>query len=246
MIRRISLISLLVVWLNGMANAQIVTDRPDQTESALTVPCGALQIESGVLVGFEGDSHTSDRQILLPTSLFRYGITKGFELRLVNQFEMIKSAEGQNHGISDLEVGTKIRLLNKKNLNTQIAFLSHFIIPSGTKEISSEQFGTSNKLSISHTLADNVALGYNVGYNTSFDGKGDLTYTLSLGIGVNDKVGIYAEPYGAMVDMEKFVSSFDAGFTYLANQNLQFDFSFGVGVNQRMNYLSLGCSWLVI
>lgn len=35
--------------------AQIVTDRPDQTESSSTVGKGNLQLETGMLIGFEGD-----------------------------------------------------------------------------------------------------------------------------------------------------------------------------------------------
>jgi biopolymer transport protein ExbD len=45
--------------------------------------------------------------------------------------------------------------------------------------------------------------------------------------------------------VKEFVLNFDTGFTYLANENLQFDFSFGTGLNHRMNYLSIGFSWLL-
>ncbi len=37
----------------------------------------------------------------------------------------------------------------------------------------------------------------------------------------------------------------DAGFTYLANEDLQFDFSFGTGIKERMNYISVSFSWLI-
>ncbi len=241
---RILIIISLCLLLNPL-NAQIITDRPDQTESSSTVGKGNLQIESGFLIGFEGED-LSTRQILAPTTLMRYGITKGFELRFVSQFESFKILDKSFQGISDLEIGTKIQIFQKEDVNTEIAFLSHLVVPTGSPEISADVFGTVNKLSISHSLNDNIGLGYNLGYDYMSEGIGSLTYSLAFGFGVNKKVGIYAEPYGAWNDFEDFIVNFDAGFTYLANQNLQFDFSFGTGLNQKMNYISIGASWLLL
>lgn len=240
----IILITTLFVTFYGSLYAQIVTDRPDQTESSQTVPKWALQLESGFLIAYHDNNQQTTRQILLPTNLFRFGIADWIELRLLNQFEMLKISDQQFEGISDLEIGTKIQLLKKKNLNTEIAFISHLVIPTGTKELTSDKYGTSNKLSISHMINKNIGIGYNAGYNYFGMGNGDLTYSLSFGIGINEKVGIYAEPFGEFTNMDVFIVNFDAGFTYLANENLQFDFSFGTGLNQRMNYISIGCSWL--
>ena len=42
---------LLVSWMliaSPLSAQQIITDRPDQTESASTVPRGSLQIEGGI------------------------------------------------------------------------------------------------------------------------------------------------------------------------------------------------------
>ena len=55
--------------------AQIVTDRPDQTEASSTVGLGNLQIESGILIQFEDDGQF--RRILAPTNLFRLVSQKG-------------------------------------------------------------------------------------------------------------------------------------------------------------------------
>ncbi len=242
---RIALTIILLNFLIITCQAQIITDRPDQTESSSTIKSGNLQIESGILIGFEGEGELATRQILAPTNLFRYGLTNWFELRLLSQFETSKSRDFNNQGISDLEIGTKVQLLQNENINTEIAFLSHLITPSGSEGFRAANFGTINKLSISHRLTENMGIGYNVGYNYIGEGIGDLSYSLALAIGINDKVGIYIEPYGDLVDFEKHVANFDAGFTYLQNDNLQFDFSFGTGINHTMNYLSLGCSWLI-
>ena len=238
-------ILLIGLLLFGQLKAQIITDRPDQTESSSTVGAGNLQIETGLLIGFEGDDQNSNRQILAPTNLFRYGINETIEIRLLSQFETLKNENTSVQGISDLEIGTKIQILKNENTNTRIALLSHLIIPTGTIALTTDKMGTITKLSISHEVKENMELGYNLGYNYFGEGIGDLTYSMALGIGINNKVGIYIEPYGEILDFNEYVANFDTGVTYLANENLQFDFSFGTGINNRMNYISLGFSWLL-
>ena len=196
------------------------------------------------MVGFEESEQVSTRQLLAPTTLFRYGITRHFELRLVSQFETLKTDQSIQ-GISDLQIGTKIQLFKNPNKNIEVALLSHLIVPTGTKELTNDAYGTINKLSISHVINDRVGIGYNVGYDYFGRGDGDLTYSIALGVSVNEKVGVYIEPYGAVENIESHISNFDTGFTYLANDNLQFDFSFGTGLNHQMNYISVGASWLL-
>jgi len=36
------------------------------------------------------------------------------------------------------------------------------------------------------------------------------------------------------------IVNFNVGFTYLVQDNLQFDFSFGTGISDYMNYASIG------
>jgi hypothetical protein len=238
---------ILVLVIFKLNAQQIITDRPDQTESSSTISRGHLQIESGLLLGFTEVNSLTERQILAPTTLFRYGITKGIEIRVLNQFENIKGQTNLESisGISDIEVGTKIQLLKKSDKNTEIAFLSHLIIPTGSKGLTSNIYGTINKLSISHQINENVGIGYNLGYNYYESEKGDLTYSVALGIGINEKAAIYIEPYGDIAELEKHIANFDTGFTYLLNDNFQLDFSFGTGVNYTMNYISAGFSWVI-
>lgn len=238
-------LTLSFVLLSFFVSAQsIVTDRPDQTESSTTVPKGSIQIETGILVGFSEDDTFSERQILIPSTLFRIALVRGIELRVLSQFESVKNelTDKTVSGISDLEIGSKIQLLKKENTFTEIAFLSHLIVPTGSKNLTLDKFGTINKLSISHPLKENIGLGYNIGYNYFGEGKGDFTYSLALGFGITKKLSVYIEPYGDVVEFKNHVSSIDAGVTYLIRNNFQVDFSFGTGINHTMNYMSLGCS----
>jgi hypothetical protein len=233
----------LILFSGNLYGQTLITDRPDQTESSSTVEFGSLQVESGFLLGFTDEGFNSIRQILLPSTLFRYGLTNAIELRILSQFESLKNNSQIYEGISDLEIGAKVQLFKKENVNTEIAFLSHLILPTGTNELSGDKFGTINKLAVSHEINEQMGFGYNVGYNYLGNGNGDLTYSMAIGIAINDKVGVYLETYGDIVEFQELLVNFDTGLTYLVKDNLQLDFSFGTGINHTMNYISLGFSW---
>ena len=234
--------TLLLFFAIGTISAQqIITDRPDQTESSSTIPLKSLQIEAGALFQRGGGAQAN----AYPSVLWRYGVTEKFELRLLTQFETNKSLNSslKYNGISDLQIGTKIQLFKKENVNTEIAFLSHLILPTAKRELTNDKVGTINKLSISHALSEKIGIGYNVGYDYFGNGSGNLTYSVAIGVSLSDTIGFYVEPYGEFTEFESHLASFDTGFTYLLKNNFQLDISYGTGLNYGMNYFSTGFSW---
>jgi len=227
-----------------MTAQEIVTDRPDQTESSTTVPLKSFQFEGGVLLGNYNFANSSEQMLLIPTTLLRYGLTKSIELRLVEQLIHIKNKQTSedNSGLSDLELGAKIQILKNPAINTEIAFISHLLLPTGAISVTNDHVGTVNKLAISHGITDFLDLGYNVGYNYFGTEKGYLTYSVALGLGMTKRIGAYIETYGEVVEFNDWISNFDSGITYLIRDNMQLDLSFGLGLNQRMNYFSVGYS----
>lgn len=227
-----------------VCSQDIITDRPDQTESSSTIPKNSFQIEMGMLSQISNDNAV--KNFYGPSTLIRYGISRTIELRLFNQFESTKiELEGGNNkisGLSDIEIGTKIQLYKKEGVNTEIAFLSHAIISTAKEELSNNSLGTINKLSISHNISDKIGIGYNVGYDY-VNKESALTYSVAIGFALADKFGLYIEPYGALSEGNNFESNFDTGITYLAKNNLQFDVSYGTGLNNDMQYVSAGFSW---
>lgn len=224
---------------------EIITDRPDQTESSTTIPLKSFQVECGVMIGNYYFNNSSEKLFLIPTTLLRYGLTKNIELRLVEQLISIKNEQTseENFGLSDLELGAKIQILKNPDINTEIAFISHLVLPTGAVSITNDHAGTINKLAISHGLTDFLDLGYNIGYNYFGHEKGYATYSLALGLGLTKQTGAYIETYGEVAEFTDWISNFDSGITYLVTENVQLDFSFGIGLNQKMNYFSVGFSW---
>ena len=221
---------------------QIITDRPDQTESSSTIPKGSLQIE----MGFVASSFENINSFTGPSTLLRYGITNWIELRLFNQYEAHKrelfDETNKVSGFSDLELGAKVQLLRKESINTEIAFISHAVIPIAKDELSNGKMGVVNKLSISHSLSEKFGLGYNIGYD--YVGQmHSFTYSAALGFSFTDNFGGYIEPYGVYSEQGFYEGNIDAGLTYLLNDNFQLDVSYGLGLNNDLQYFSTGFSW---
>jgi len=225
---------------------EMVTDRPDQTESSSTVGIKNFQIESGIL--FQNSNDNSLQSFFGPSTLFRYGISNRFELRMLLQHEATKiELEGGNSrfsGFNDIEIGAKFQLFKKENVNTEIAFLSHVIVPTANNEVSTNAVGIINKLAISHVVNNTIGVGYNIGFDY-VEKQSTLTYAVAIGFSLSETLSFYIEPYGSWDGSDIFESNFDAGFTYLLNKNFQLDVSYGLGMNNDMNYVSAGFSWRI-
>ncbi|MCK5814389.1 MAG: transporter [Flavobacteriaceae bacterium] len=236
-------ITLVVLFIGLISySQQIITDRPDQTESSSTIPKGSLQIE----MGFVASSYENINGFVGPSTLLRVGLLKGLELRIFNQYESYKlDFEFFNEaysGISDLEAGFKVQLLKKEDVNTEIAFLSHIIIPTANDELSNDEVGIINKLSISHNISNKVSIGYNIGYDYK-EQIHSFTYSAALAFSLGKQLGSYIEAYGTYAEQGFYKSFLNVGFTSLISDNFQLDAAYGLGLNNDLQFFSAGFSW---
>ncbi len=90
----------------------------------------------------------------------------------------------------------------------------------------------------------NFFIGYNIGYNYVAK-KNSLTYSWVIGAELSKNLSFYVEPYGTWSKSANFESNLDTGFTYLITPNFQLDASYGVGLNNTMQYIATGFSWKI-
>ncbi|MEM9679654.1 MAG: transporter [Bacteroidota bacterium] len=241
----IRLLTIFLPFVCGTCLAQIVTDRPDQSEGPTTVGQSNFQIESGLLRGDFLDDEDINVDVIQYASLFRLGLTKRIELRIINQFEQLSAEEDSKiSGISDLIIGTKIHLLSLESIATDIGLVAHVSIPSAKSELSAGEVQLFNRLAVSHNLPSDMSISYNLGLDYLMGDQWIFPFTLTYGKSINDRLGIYLETFGEFSQSDLGLNT-DAGFTYLLNDNLQFDFSCGVGITEVMNYTALGVSWKI-
>lgn len=222
-----------------LSGQNIITDRPDQTESAYTVNKNQFQIETG-----SGIESVSDVNIwTLNSTLIRYGLTEKLELRLVSGLSMIKRqfSDQKGFGISDLELGLKYQIIDGP---IAFAVLGHVITPNATSGFGSEYTRGDLRLAFSHDVTKRIGFGYNLGFNYSTEEDYALTYSYAIGFGLTDKIGLYVELYGDQVLLKEYLTfNYNHGITYLISPDLQLDFSVGTGLSDKSNFYAIGVSW---
>jgi len=230
----------------------IVTDRPDATEASSTVGKGTLQIETGGLYESFEKNNIKSETFTYNTSLVRYGILDNIELRLGWNFvEGVTAVNGNRldnvtSGFSPLLIGVKIDVAEEKNGMPEIAFVGHvFPVFSASADYRPETTGVDFRFALSHTLSEKSSLGYNIGAQWGNDSpEAAAIYTVAYSYSLSDKFGFYAELYGDLPEDNSANHYWDAGFTYLASKDLQFDIYTGSGITDGQDLLfALGLSY---
>lgn len=233
----------------------ISTDRPDQTEASNLVPKNFLQVETGAFYASLEVNNLKNKATTFNTTLLRYGLLDNLELRVGFDFTEINSEfrgiklDDKISGFSPLLIGVKIGITEEKGLLPEIAFIGHVNFHSlASQDYKTKSTSTDFRFSLEHTLSEKSSLGYNLGM--AWDG--DITtaiyiYTLAYGYSFTDKIGGFVELYGDMYEDSNFDHLWDAGFTYLLNDNIQLDISGGTGVTKNTQdlYLSAGISFRI-
>ncbi len=232
---------------------ELITDRPDQTESSTTVPHKSLQVETGFLYEFDKTSDIESKNFAYNTTLLRYGILNNFELRLGLEYlateEKFKTPDSTytTSGTGPLHAGFKVNVTEEKGLLPEIAVLAGFDIPhTAVDDYKTEYLAPSIRLSVSHTLSDRFSIGYNLG--AEWDGDTAIPgyyYSLALGIGLTETLGAFIESYGTVPTKGDDHHLADAGFTYLITPVFQLDASGGIGLNEEANdyFISFGLTY---
>lgn len=224
---------------------ELITDRPDQTESSKTVPHKSLQIETG----FVKENIDNIDAFAYNTTLLRYGLLHNFELRLGLEYlgEDNKSLNTKDRGLSPLYVGFKTQIRDEDGWKPEVALLGGLVLPfTAVEAFKPNDVAANARFSLSHTLSDRFSIGYNLG--VEWDGVSTIPtyyYSVALGISLMDKLGMYVETYGLLIENDNSEYLADTGFTYLILPNLQADISAGTGLNDNAlnGYISVGITY---
>lgn len=250
--KKINLLALLLV-LNGILCAQeknpMVTDRPGQAESASVMELRGFQLESG----FAFEKVNSDiSNVTFNTTLLRYGLVDNLELRLglqyIGYYESLIGSDIDVSGFGPVTVGAKFLLLEESDRKPQLALLSTLSIPkTGASEFENENLGAEVRLNADYSLNQAMTLGGNLGVFWSGNEDENFAvwmYAAVVSLALSDKIGAFAELYGFLPGEGKNDHRWDGGLTYAVNNDLQLDFSTGIGLSKVSPdfFISLGLS----
>ena len=203
------------------AVAQIVTDRPDLTESAEAV--SGVQVETGVLLEVE-DRGPDDGSLDVsgPQALVRVGVVPGVEARLgVPDYV---DAAGQS-GFSDPSVGAKVELGAVGPW--AFAGIAEVSLPLGNDGLS----GAASPLGIVIAGRDLGALSLGTQAEVLWDRDADRVEvggTFVVGTSLAERVGAFAEVAGGSTSGAAAVL-LQIGSTLLVSPDVQLDAFLGAG-----------------
>ena len=226
---------LFLIFQSSTIYSQIISDRPSQTDSPLVIDKGYIQIETGISV----EEIQSDIN-----SLVRIGVFDGFELRINSNYIINDEISFQKKSsFNDFEIGSKFRILENDEKNTNIGFLTYLSIPTAPEVFSYNEYGFLNKLLFSHNLTSDSEIAYNIGYNKFSNYDGLFTYSLIYGKSLGS-FSTFFELFGNSSSNNSNLN-FDSGLTYIIDNDRQFDLSIGKGLNNDLFFVNLGFSFRI-
>ncbi|MFD1616068.1 transporter [Gelatiniphilus marinus] len=228
----------------------LITDRPDQTESSTVMSKGFLQIETGASYEAFESNNIKNEEFTFNTTLMRFGLLDNLELRLGWHFIEGKTTTLSNisSGFSPLLLGVKTGIAKENGCFPEIGLLGHLYLPfTASNDYKPGTTGVDFRFAFAHTLNKNSSLSYNLGAAWGNDSpEASYVYTISYGQSITNKLGAYAELYGDIPENNKANHFWDAGLTYLINNNAQLDVTIGSSITKGQDILlSAGASFRI-
>jgi hypothetical protein len=210
---------------------ELVTDRPDQTESAITVPIYTLQIESGVSYENLKESGIGISNYTLGGTLFRYGLSDNIELRVGTAY-LVTTAKSTKSGFGNFLLGTKINLMREDYAPLDMGILAHALLPIGDAAFNPVKVEPEIIFALSKSVTERMSASVNFGGSWySLIDEIYYIYSASMGYSLNDLSAIFIEMYGSLFTSYSPIHKFDGGFTYLISNQIQYDISAGKEVS---------------
>jgi hypothetical protein len=242
------LLLLMLASVHAFAQDPIETDRPSETDATATVPKKHFQMENG----FTHEQTADDaRELTLPQSLFKYGLTDKLELRLITEVANVKETDTTTSGLKPVTIGFKTNLWAEKGLLPETSIIVQAALPQlASKDFESVHVAPEVRLLFMNTLSDNIDLSYNLASEwVGETGIPTYQYTVSPNFKLTNHINAFIEEYAFFPQHDKPDHWADAGLMFLITNNLQLDISGGyelTGHNHYHGYFeSIGVSFRI-
>ena len=246
---------------------ELTTDRPDLTESPMTVDAGRLQVEVNAF-GYaraRADSDGAESETYeYGTTNLRIGVTANSELNIVWQpYGLIRTDAGSERGASDeegiggLEIRGKLNLLGNDAFeapgDTALAILPFVSFPTDSGNgISPDDVEGGVIVPFALQLPLGFGIGFNAGAAFVKDDEGsgyhaEATGSAALAYTWGERLGTYYEIATVLGrdDPRGDILLLGTGFTYAIGQNVQLDGGINFGVTSASDRIApfVGMTW---
>ena len=230
----------------------LVTDRPDFTEASVTVGRGVAQLEFGYTYSYNADGGESTRAHSFVEPLLRYGILAEwleFRIALFPSEERTNSAGVVSlaSGTEDLYTGFKLALTPQEGILPEMALITQMNISTGSGAFTSGKLEPGLNWIYAWEINDFISTAGSTQANRRFDDPDsaylELAQSWTVAYSLTEELGSYTEWFALIPDGATTARTqhyFNGGFTYLINNNIQFDIRAGVGLSEAADDYFLG------
>jgi len=249
---------LILVFFATAAFAQeessFTADRPGAATGTDVLPFKSVSWETGFQYDYADGAHS----IALPTTMFRFGISRFAELRI--QYDGALASDENNrwhYGVQPLTLGTKVRIYDGQTANERLKWLPktslllNLQIPTTPDLAAAMHVAPQAYLLFHNDCTDWLGLDYNVG--AEWDGVSARPTTflaLCFGFSMTDNVGAYVETYNYITDYGKDFAIepyLDFGFNFMVHPRVQLDV-YGAFLSddpKASASVGLGVAWMI-
>ena len=210
-------------FLKAQNQEVLSSDRPGQALSSSVVGNHVFQIQTGI-------DFSNENLNFLPSSYFRYGLSKRLEVNSGFNFSGSNFAEN----LSSLSIGARYLVSNSNN-KMQSSFQFSYDVKA---EENSGQLVYILGSSFNEKLSYTANLGINFTDNLSL---ANTFYIFNITYSINNKIGLFAENFGTLFT-SNYHFNYDTGVYYLLNNNFQLDAV--IGDNDGF-FIGAGFTWRV-
>jgi hypothetical protein len=217
-------------------------DRPDTTESPISVDAGHWQLETSFF-DWSRDDTTGDRTRTVLASNLKYGVNDRSDVQLVfDAYAIAESGLTDTRGFGDIQVRYKFNLWGNDGGGTALALLPFIKIPTGTA-LSNGEWEGGLAIPWSTDITDRLSLGLMAEIDAVYDDdsgdhEAEFLHSAVLGIGLTEKWSAFVEYIGVTGDSPYLVYG-SGGLVYSVTENLALDVGAKVGLNDAAEGIGL-------
>lgn len=218
-------------------------DRPDTTESPITVDAGHIQLE--ISIG-DWSRERRDDAVTLMQSNVKFGLDDKTDIQFVFDTWVLENNGGGDdaHGFGDVQIRLKRNLWgNDGETEDAFALFPYVKIPTGARRSNDELEG-GLILPYAMPLTESLDLGLMGQFDAVYDESSEehdleFLHTAVLGYPIEGNLGGFLEYVGVLGEGSDYVASTNLGITYESGPDLLLDAGVRLGLSDEADDLGL-------
>lgn len=222
---------------------ELVTDRPDKTESPITVDAGHFQVEMDFLnYIYDHSEQARIKNLAIAPINLKVGLLNNLDVQIVVQSYNIVRTDDQAgrsraSGFGDVLLRVKANLWGNDGGSTAFGVMPFVKVPTNQDNLGNDALEGGIILPLAIKLPGEWDLGTMLEVDHVQDSSGadyhqEIIQSVTVGHAIVGSLSGYAELFSnrSLESNSEWVATFDCGLTYGLNRNVQFDAGINIGL----------------